>query len=362
MIIVRRVATFFFSVYAVAILGCAHFTVPAPTAPIKPLAEIIVEDSTISLPVSLSLNSLENITNALLPPGKESDRSNDEDASASRIRRFLNRQITKVDDNVVNSDFIRKQASVAWDALQHPIPLTDNLALLLNPQSVHISPPSEQRDQGDKLTVVIGLVARPRIIANNASHPSAPPAPHLSAVLPGSSFHIELESELPYDIVGSELAKRLEGRVFARDNRRIRIEKVRVYGSGESAVLQLGVTGTIKGTIYLKGLPAYDEPSRRLYIRDVDYTIETRQVLVKAGDWMFHTRLRESLEDAAKWYIGDRIDELSGFLTKALNRKLSQHVAISGKIDSIRPVAVGLTDNALRAILVLDGAAELNVF
>jgi hypothetical protein len=362
MIIAYRVATLFFSVYALVIFGCAHFTVPAPTAPIKPVAEIIVEDSTINVPVSLSLNSLENIANGLLPSGKGSERSNDEDASVSRFRRFLNRQITKIDDNVVNSDFIRERASAAWDALQYPIPLTDSLALFLNPQAVRVSHPTAQHGQGDKFTVVIGLIARPRIIANNTPHPSAPPVPHLSTAPSGTSFHIALVSELSYEIVGSELAKILEGRVFTRDESRIRIGNVKVYGSGESAVLQLQVTGTINGTIYLRGTPAYDVLSRRLYIQDLDYTVDTRQVLVNAGDWLFHSRLRESLENATKWYIGDRIDGLSGLLTKALNRKLTQHVAISGTIDSIRPVAVGLTDTALRAVFVLDGTAELSVF
>ncbi|HUI46357.1 MAG TPA: DUF4403 family protein [Nitrospirota bacterium] len=362
MFIARRVATFFFAAYALVIFGCAHFTVSAPSAPVKPVAEIIVEDSIINVPVSLPLNSLEDVAKGLLQMGKGSNRSNDEDASVGRIRRFLNRQITKLDDTVVNSDFIRERASAAWEALQYPIPLTDNLALLLNPQAVHVSPSSAQNEQGDEFTVVIGLVARPRIITNNTPHPSAPPVPHLSTAPSESSFHIALESELSYQFVGSELAKRLEGQVFTRGDNRIRIGNVKVFGSGESVILQLRVTGTINGTIYLKGTPAYDALSRRLYIRDLDYTVETRQVLVKAEDWMFHTRLRKSLEDAAKWDIGNRIDGLSGLLTKALNRKLTQHVAISGTIDTIRPVAVGLTDAALRAVLVLDGAAELHIF
>ncbi len=362
MIIARRVALFLLSVNAFVLLGCAHFTVPPPEAHVKPVAEFVVEDSTINVPVSLSLNSLPNIISGILPPSKESDDNKSENTSISGIRRFLNRQIAKIDDRVANSNFIQERASETWDALQNPIPLTDNLELLLNPQSVHVSSPSVQGKQGDTLAVVIGLVARPKIIANNMPHPPTRPVPHLSTAPSGNGFHIELESDLSYDIVSSELAKRLEGRVFTKDGSRIRIGSVKVYGSGESAVLQVRITGTMNGTIYLKGTPAYDELSRRLYIRDLDYTMETRQVLVKAGDWMFHTRLRESLENEAKWSIGERLDGLSGLLTKAMNRKLTQHVAISGTICSIRPVAVGLTDTALKAVLVLDGTAELNVF
>ncbi len=359
-----RIYAFLFFVHALVIFGCAHITVPAPAATVKPVADIVVEDSIINLPVSLTLNSFSDVVNRMLPSDKESDRdrSDNKDASVKRIQRFLNRQMAKIDDNIVQSDFIRERESMAWDALQHPIPLADNLSLLLNPQAVHVSTPSAQHEQGDVFTVIIGLVARPKIIANNALHPSVSAVPRLSSAPAGRGFHIALESELPYDIVSSELAKRLVGRVFTRDGSTIKIGNLRVYGSGESAVLQVRVTGTMNGTIYMRGTPAYDDTSRRMYIRDLDYTVETKHVLVKAGDWLFHTRLREILEDEAKWYVGDRIDELSSLLIKALNRKLTQHVAVSGTIDSIRPAAVGLTDSALRTILVVDGAAELNVF
>ncbi len=362
MIIAGRISLFLFSFFVLIIFGCAHVTVPAPTAPAKPVAEIVVEDSTIDMPVSLKLNSVANVVSGMLAPDTGNDKSGSDDSSVSRIQRFLNRQIKKIDDDVSKNDFIRERAATVWDALQQPIPLTDSLSLLLNPQFVHVSPPPSQREKGDALTVVIGLVARPKIIASNTQHSSGAPVPRFSNAQAGSGFHIALESELAYDIVSSELTKRLEGRVFTRDGSRITIGTVKVYGSGESAVLQVRVAGTINGTIYLRGIPAYDEPSMRLYIRNLDYTVETRQVLVKAGDWLFHTRLREILEDEAKWYIGDRIDGLRDLLTKALNRKLNQHVAIIGTVNSIRLAAVGVTDTALKAILVLDGAAELNVY
>jgi hypothetical protein len=361
MIIVGRISAFLFSFYVLFIFGCMHVTIPAPTAPAKPVGEIVVEDSTINMPVILTSSSLAAFVNGMLTPDKGSDKGNGEDASVSRIQRFLNRQIKKIDDDVSKNDFIKERVSTVWGALQHPIPLTDSLSLMLNPQAVHVSP-SAQREKEDALTVFIGLVARPKIITNDAQYPSVAPAPCFSNAPAGSGFHIALDSDLAYDVASDELTKRLEGRVFKRDGSTIKIGTVKVYGSGESAVLQIRFAGTMNGTIYLRGIPAYDETSKHLYIRNLDYTVETRQVLVKAGDWLFHTRLREVLEGEATWYIGDSIDRLRYLLIKALNRKLNQHVAIAGTIDSISLAAVGVTDTALRAILVLDGTAELNVF
>jgi tRNA U55 pseudouridine synthase TruB len=93
-----------------------------------------------------------------------------------------------------------------------------------------------------------------------------------------------------------------------------------------------------------------------------EYTVETKQVLVQAADWLLHTRLREGLADRATWYIGDRIDAEKDLLSRALNRNLNEHVNISGKISDLRPVSVGITTNAIKAVLVADGTVEVSVF
>ena len=358
----RTITVFIFFAWIFSSIGCAHFTVPAPAAPIKPAAEPIIEDSVVNLPLSVSLKSLMDIIGGKLSASKNSDDHDENQALAGKIRKFLNRQVTKIDNNnFMNNVFIREGASTAWNALQYPIPLKNGLALLLNPQAVRVPPPSTQQEQGDTVTVVIGLVVRPKIVDDTLLKQAVQPIPRFSTAPTGSGFHVALESELSYDFLSHELAKRLESQVFMIDGDRIKVKMVKIYGAGDSVILQVRIAGTIYGTIYLSGIPAYDEPSRCLYVRNLDYTMETKQVLAKAGDWIFHSRIRETLEDKAKWYVGDKIDEAVSLLTKALNRSISQHVALSGNVYSIRPVAVGLTDGALKTVVVADGAVELKL-
>ncbi len=243
--------------------------------------------------------------------------------------------------------------------MQSPILVSDGVHLALNPQAVHISP---FNGQGDRLNFSIWITGKPKLIAGNFPPVSALPLPGLSIATPKNGFHIALAEELSFDFVSAKLAGNLEGKTHIIAGKKVLIEKVRLYGAGESAIMQVKIKGTVKGTIYLTGTPSYDNVNKMLYIRDLDYTPETSQALAQVADWLLHSKFRQSLVEQAKWPIGNQIEESKERLQLALNRNLSDHVRISGKVLEVRPVAVGMTATSLKAVLIADGTAELNIF
>jgi len=342
------------------LFGCARISIPAPESPVIPLPEPVIEDSTINLPVTVSLKSLFHDLGQAFSKENEHERPGLDRNITGKIQEFLQRQASKKDDNLLRNFYVRQMAGKAWDALQGPVKLADDLFLLINPRAVTISPLS---GPDDTMSVVVGLLAKPKIVASPVPPAPAQPLPALTLtkVPPEKGFHIALESELPFEYLGNELTKKMEGRVYPAAGETIVIENVTLYGSGNAVVIAVRVKGTVRGTIYLTGAPAYDESARSFSVRNLEYTVETKQVLVKAADWLLHSRLKDSLAKRTTWFVGDRIDAAKDLLTNALNRKLNEHVGISGSISSLRPVSVGITKNSIKAVLVADGAAELNV-
>lgn len=342
------------------LFGCAHVTIPAPEAPVIPLPEPVIEDSTINLPVSVSLKSLFHDLEQAFSKGKEHDLTGQERNIAEKIRGFLQKQATRKDNNPLQNLYVRQIAGRAWDALQSPVKLTDDLFLQINPTAATISPLS---GPSDTISVVVGLVAKPKLVARPV--PPAPAQPlttlTLAAVPPEKGFHIALESELSFEYLGSELTKKMGGRVYPAKGEAIVIENVTLYGSGSAVVVAVRVKGAVRGTIYLTGTPVYDEAARSFAVQNLEYTVETKQVLVKAADWLLHSRLKDGLAERTTWPVGDRIDAAKDLLASALNRKLNQHVSISGSIGALRPVSVGITKSSIKAVLVADGTVELNV-
>ncbi len=341
------------------LFGCAHITIPAPESPVIPLSEPVIEDSTINLPITVSLKSLSHDLERAFSKGNEHDRTDQERNIAGKIQGFLQRQASKKDNNLLQSFYVRQVAGRAWDALQGPVKLTDDLFLLINPRAATISPLSEP---GDTIRVVVGLVAKPKLVARPVPSTPAQPLPTLTltAVPPEKGFHIALESELSFEYLGNELTKKMGGREYPANGATLVIENVTLYGSGDAVVVAVRVKGAVRGAIYLTGTPLYDEAARSFALRNLEYTVETKQVLVKAADWLLHSRLKDSLAERTTWFVGDRIDAAKGLLAGALNRKLNQHVGISGNIGVLRLVSVGITKNSIKAVLVADGTAELN--
>lgn len=342
------------------LFGCARITIPAPESPVIPLSEPVIEDSTINLPITVSLKSIFNDLGQEFSNGKEHDRTDQERNIAGKIQEFFQRQASKKDNNLLQNFYVRQVAGKAWDALQGPIKLTDDLFLLINPRAATISPLS---GPGDSIRVVMGLVAKPKLVARPAPPASAQSLPTLTLtpVPPEKGFHIALESELSFEYLGNELTKKMGGRAYPANGEAIVIENVTVYGSGNAVVIAVRVKGSVRGTIYLTGVPLYDESARSFALRNLEYTVETKQVLVKAADRLLHSRLKDSLAERTTWFVGDRIDAARDLLASALNRKLNEHVGITGSISALRPVSVGITKNSIKAVLVADGTAELNV-
>ncbi len=338
--------------------GCAHFSIPAPSLPVKTLPEPAVENSTITLPVTISLVAIMNDLGLSASNNKEQD--SHDNIIAGKIRRFLRRQASKKDNMIVQNIYARQLAGKAWGGLQNPIKLRNDLSLLLNPQAVSVSPLTEQ---GDNIQFVIGLVAKPKLVAGTVA-PAKPqpfPAISISSPQPEAGFHMALESELSFDFLGNELTDRLKGRPFNARGKSFMLEKVKLYGSGESVVVAISISGSVKAVLYLSGIPAYDQSTNSLYLRNLEYTLETKNVLAKAAEWMLHTGLQESLAKRATWQMGERIDAAKDLLSNVLNRNLNRQIRLSGKIEDIRPVSVGITDSAIKAVLEADGAVEMQI-
>lgn len=280
------------------------------------------------------------------------------------VQNLLNNTAVNVDNYLRTAFNPRAQAESAWEAIQNPIPMPDGASLLLYPQAVQISP---LNGRGNQLDLSVGLVTRPRIVKGSLPAVKARPLPGLSTGSPGDNFHIALEEEIPFDLATGQLSGGLKGRMYVMGNKKVYIEKVRLYGSGDSAVMEVEIKvpgpwgPPLKTAVYLTGEPAYDGAARAIFIRHLNYTPETKSALAKAAGWLLDERLRKSLADHARWYIGDRIDDERVKLERALNRDLNPHVRISGSVLAMRPLSSGVTATSLKAVIVSSGTAALTV-
>lgn len=352
------VATTLTLAVALALAGCATFKIPAPQTPVKPFQQPVVEKSSITVPIAVSVSALTTKLDQLLAKNKGLQKLNQQNNISGKVQDLLSGQ---ADAELLNNRYVRLAVGKAWDALQNPIRLNYNLSLLLNPEAIRISPASRK---GDTATFVVGLVANPKLVSGDLPKtiPQSPPNVSLATEAPEKGFHLVLDNELSFDYISAELTKKFEGKTSVANGKTITIKEIKIYGSNDSVILKATVTGTARGSIYLTGTPAYDEPSMTVFISNLDYTLETQNVLAKAADWLLHAELREKLAEQTKWPLSEKVEAVQNNLADALNRKVNRHVKMKGTIQQVRPLAIGITNTSLKAVLVADGVVEVSVF
>lgn len=263
-----------------------------------------------------------------------------------------------VDERVKALGDFRRYGEQAWRELRQPIRLDSNLWLLMEPLGAHVS---SLNGSGDKITATIGLTAQPRIVYGPKPAATEPPLPKLETRGTGDGLHVTIEGDLSFVDANRELAKAVVGRTFKVTGHDVKVLSSTLWGSGDKAVVQLGLGGDINGTIYFVGTPAYDPKSNMLYIRDLDYSLETKAALAKIADWMNHEGFRQSIAEQARFPLSDHIGQARNRLETAMNRAYGSNITARGKISAIRPVGVYLTTTGFKARVAIDGTLSLDL-
>ncbi|MBS1910352.1 MAG: DUF4403 family protein [Bacteroidetes bacterium] len=246
-----------------------------------------------------------------------------------------------------------------WKQLQDPIPLDSGLWLTMSPTGAFAGPLS---GSGQSVSTVAGFTATPSVVFGAKPQLRSTPLPKLRTVeKTGNGFHVVVEGSLTYGQAGTMLAQALAADTFHMVGHEVRIVAASIYGAGAKAVVQLALAGDVNGTIYLIGTPAYDAARNEVYMRDLDYSLETHHALANAADWLLHGAFRENIAEGSHFPLADHIAGAKGRLEKALNRPLTPHITSHAIVGALRPIAVYTTESGFTARVAIDGALHLDV-
>ncbi len=111
------------------------------------------------------------------------------------------------------------------------------------------------------------------------------------------------------------------------------IEKCEIYGEGnEKLIFKVHFSGSDNGVLYLTGKPVFDKEKNQLKIKDIDYDIKTRDMLVKTAKWLFNRRIINELNKYCTFNLDEYIDTLLVKVNQQINREWKKeflHLAYS---------------------------------
>jgi hypothetical protein len=273
----------------------------------------------------------------------------------------LNNLVNSVDSRIAQISNFRDVCNAGWTRLQEPLEIDSLIWLLVNPVVPCIAPLT---GIGQTVSTSIGVVAKPVIVFGQKPMVQKIPLPELNLNSPPAGSHVALEGNLPFDVASKIISQKLVGNKYVFSKFGINIEKVFIYGSGETTVLKLDVTGDINGSIYLTGTPYYEVSNDSLYIKNLDYSIETKNILATSADWFLHSGFRQMLANQTHWELGGQIakvkEKIASFLNpQQLNSKTPP--ILCGSINNLHSAAVYSNTDSFHIIVIVDGIVNLNL-
>jgi hypothetical protein len=270
-----------------------------------------------------------------------------------------------IDDAVAKNLSIKPYVIQAWNASLQPYLVSEEYRtwVRITPLEIYMTP---LVTAGRNVKSVLGIKAYTETITGE--RPIAPvsvnsiPNLKLVSTIP-NEFQVGLMSDVPFSEAAAVAKKMFIGKTYDfRDGKyKIEITDLDIYGSNEFLVIKADVKGNLKGTIYIKGIPVYNQAKKSIVLSNTQFDIKTKNILAKAAAWVLEGRMVKMIEDE----YGLPVDELLTYAKQnveaAMNSEYRRGVKLKGKIESVSPDSVHLTPSSIVAVVLAKGKVELKV-
>lgn len=217
---------------------------------------------------------------------------------------------------------LKPAVAQVWKDLQEPLLLdeAEGVWLQLNPEA--IGPAGVETLSGTP-TAGYGVTARPTVVRGTKPLSRNLSLPDLQSQFHDDGFHVAFALQVPIEEANQRLREAVVGQEWSLGVGTIKIVGATLYPLGNQVGVELILRGLLPLTLRLKGTPAYDESTGRLFFRDVDYTIKERTPATDLADEWLHEPLRDELARRLVLPIREELDLMRQALEKGLNRNLT---------------------------------------
>ncbi|MFN4147507.1 MAG: DUF4403 family protein [Runella sp.] len=285
------------------------------------------------------------------------------------VSRLISENLGKVskaiDDNVSQNFVVKPYILQAWNLLREPRLLSDEYQtwLLITPIEISMTPFQIQRG---KISATVGV--RGFTQTYTGTQPAYKPASDIppltiSEAVP-KGFQIGVIGILPYESASSLAAAQFVGKTFEFKDGKYKIEvtSIQIYGQNDKLVIKTGLKGDVNGVIYLKGIPYYDAKTRMVSLRQIDYDLDTKSLLIKTANWLLQGRFIKQIEQNFTFSMGEQLEETQKEIRQQLvMKRVAKGVEVGGRLETFEPDQIYLTPEALVALVVAKGYLEVKI-
>lgn len=165
-----------------------------------------------------------------------------------------------------------------------------------------------------------------------------------------------------YESASRIITKNCQGKEFASGSRKIVVQKVDLWAKDGKMIIELDMTGSINGSIYLSGIPNYNSITKEIYFEQMDYVLNTKGLLTKTANWLLQGVILKKIQESCRYSIKENLDEGKKSLLPYLNNySPMKGVFVNGTMNDFEFEKVELTNNAIIAFITTTGKMNVKI-
>jgi hypothetical protein len=277
-----------------------------------------------------------------------------------------------IDKAIKDAIDLKAIGNEAWAMAQEPMLMdeTTNAWLYINPKAVFVTPLVLKNS---KATFDLGISTYVTNTFGQAKKEvkltKLPPLKIVPSI--PNKFEVALSAIAEYKEIKTILNTQFVNQTYTYEDQTITITEMDFIGAADKVIIKVGVDGQVKkgvlkkrvkGALFLEGTPYYDSTDMSIKIQNLEYTLDTKDVLLKTAKWLSDKKIKSLMDENLVFPIGDQIETAKKMIEKELkNVEVNEYATVSGSLRDLRPQGIYLTEKAIHVVILADGKVSMKV-
>ena len=269
----------------------------------------------------------------------------------------------KIDTQIEEKIQFKPQVLVAWNQFSKPILVSEEFQtwIKITPISVQTTP-LKLSEKEFNTTFGFQVYSETFVGKEPISPDEVKEIPNLSLVKAlNSLFLLQTTANISY-LKATEMAKeKLQNKEFSfkEGKYKIKLDEIEIYPANEFLVIKSKISGDIKGTTYLKGIPFYDELTQELKLKDVAFDLKTSNLLHKVAAWFLEGKVTSMIQKEYGIPCVDLLNYTKKSITESFNKEHAKGLKLTGKVEELKPSSTFLSAEFMS--IIIDTKAKLHL-
>lgn len=158
------------------------------------------------------------------------------------------------------------------------------------------------------------------------------------------------------------MTKNFSGQEFGSGSKKVTVQNVAIWHKEGKMIIALDLLGSLNGTIYLAGVPQYNDQTKEIFFDKLDYAVDTKSRLMRTANWLMQGYVLKKMQESCRYSIKPNLEEGKKSMMQYLtNYSPMPGVFVNGKISDIQFQKIQLTNKAIVAFIKVNGDVDVNV-